>query len=91
VLTRPRHPSHIPFKIIVKVCGWDVPHTLIDEGSSFNILSSIDWQDLGYPKLVLVTHTLFSFNRKTSHPLWILPQFSVTLGGKTNFIDVMAV
>jgi hypothetical protein len=40
---------HIPFKIIVQFCGWDVPWTLIDEGSSVSILSSIAWQDLGYP------------------------------------------
>jgi hypothetical protein len=30
VLTGPRLPSHIPFKITVQVCGWDVPHALID-------------------------------------------------------------
>jgi hypothetical protein len=91
VLTRPRLPSHMPFKITVKVCGRDVPHTLIDEGSSVSILSSIAWKALGYPKLVPVTQTLFSFNRRTSHPLGILPQFPVTLGGKTIFIDVMVV
>jgi hypothetical protein len=55
VIIGPRLPSHVPFKIIVKVCGQDVPHTLIDEGSLFSILSSISWQALGYPKLVLVT------------------------------------
>ena len=36
-----------------------------------------------------VTQTLFAFNRRTSHPLGILPQFHVTLGGKIVFIDVM--
>jgi hypothetical protein len=91
VLTGPCLPSHMPFKIIVKVCGRDVPHALIDEGSSVSILSSIAWKDLGYPQLVSVTQTLFSFNRRTSHPLGILPQFPVTLGGKTVFIDVMVV
>jgi hypothetical protein len=30
VLTGPRLPSHIPFHIIVQVCGQDVPQTLID-------------------------------------------------------------
>jgi hypothetical protein len=30
VLTGPRIPSHIPFHIIVKVCGWDILQTLID-------------------------------------------------------------
>jgi hypothetical protein len=56
-----------------------------------SIFSSIAWQALGYPKLVSVTQTLFTFNRRTSHPLGILPQFHVTLGGKTIFIDVMVV
>jgi hypothetical protein len=32
-----------------------------------------------------------SFNRRTNQPLGILPQFLVTLGGKTIFIDVMVV
>jgi hypothetical protein len=54
-LTRPRLPSYIPFKITLHVCGWDVPQTLIDEGSSISILSSIAWKALGYPQLVLVT------------------------------------
>jgi hypothetical protein len=34
---------------------------------------------------------LLSFNRRTSQPLGTLPQFPVTLGGKTVFIDVMVV
>jgi hypothetical protein len=54
VLTRPRLPSHIPFHIIVHVCGRYVPHTLIDEGAFISIFPSIAWQALGCPKLVLV-------------------------------------
>jgi hypothetical protein len=54
-------------------------------------LSSIGCQALGYPYLVSVTQTLFSFNRRTSHPLGILPRFPVTLGGKTVFIDIIVV
>jgi hypothetical protein len=54
-------------------------------------LSSIAWQALGYPQLVPVTQTLFDFNKRTSHPLGILPWFHITLGGKTVFIDVMVV
>jgi hypothetical protein len=46
---------------------------------------------LGYPQLVSVMQNLLAFNRRTSHPLGILPQFPVTLGGKTVFIDVMVV
>jgi hypothetical protein len=38
-----------------------------------------------------VTQNLLAFNRRTSQPLGTLPQFPVTLGGKTVFIDVMVV
>jgi hypothetical protein len=55
VITGPCLPSHIPFNIPVQGCGQDVHHTLIDEGSSVSIFSSISWKDLGYPKLVSVT------------------------------------
>jgi hypothetical protein len=91
VLTGPRLPSHIPFQITVQVCGRDVPRTLIDEGLSVSILSSITWQALGCPPLAPFTQNLLAFNRRTSQPLGTLPQFPVTLGGKTIFIDVMVV
>jgi hypothetical protein len=91
VLTRPCLPSHIPFQITIQVCGRDIPHTLIDEGSSVSILSSISWQALGYPPLVSITQNLLAFKRRTSQPLGTLPQFPITLGGKTVFIDVMVV
>jgi hypothetical protein len=55
VLIGPRLPSYIPFQITVQVCGRDVTKTLIDEGSSISILSSIAWQALGCPPLALVT------------------------------------
>jgi hypothetical protein len=90
-LTGPRLPSHIPFQITVQVRGRDFPQTLIDEGASVSILSSIAWYTLGCPQLAPVTQNLLDFNRRTSQPLGILPQFPVTLGGKTVFIDVMVV
>jgi hypothetical protein len=90
-LTGPRLPSHIPFQITVQVCGRDVPQTLIDEGASISILSSVAWHALGCPQLAPVTQNLLAFNRRTSQPLGTLPQFPVTLGGKTVFIDVMVV
>jgi hypothetical protein len=90
-LTRPCLSSCIPFKIIVQVYGRDVPQTLIDEGASVSILSSIAWQALGCPQFVPVTQNLLAFNRRTSHPLRFLPQFLITLGGKIVFIDVMVV
>jgi hypothetical protein len=40
---------------------------------------------------VPVTQTLFDFNRITSHPLEILPEFLLTLGGKIVFVHVMVV
>ena len=55
VLTRPRLPSHIPFQITIQVCGQDIPQTLIDEGASVSILSSVAWYALGCPQLVPVT------------------------------------
>jgi hypothetical protein len=91
VLTGPRLPSHFPFQITVQVCGRDIPQTLIDEGASISILSSFAWQALGCPPLASVTQNLLAFNRRTSQPLGTLPQFPVTLGGKTVFIDVMVV
>jgi hypothetical protein len=91
VLTGPPLPSYIPFQITVQVCGRDVTKTLIDEGSSVSILSSITWQTLGCPSLVPVTQNLLAFNRRTSQPLGTLPQFPITLGGKNVFIDVMVV
>jgi hypothetical protein len=91
VLTGPRLPSHIPFHITVQVCGRDVPQMLIDEGASVSILSSFAWQALGCPQLAPVTQNLLAFNRRTSQPLGTLPQFPITLGGKTVFIDVMVV
>jgi hypothetical protein len=91
VLTGPHLPSHIPFQITVQVRGRDVPQTLIDEGASVSILSSVAWYALGCPQIAPVTQNLLSFRRRTSQPLGILPQFPVTLGGKTVFIDVMVV
>jgi hypothetical protein len=41
VLTRPRLPSHVPFQITVQVRGRGIPQTLIDEGASISILSSV--------------------------------------------------
>jgi hypothetical protein len=91
VLTRPRLPSYIPFQITVQVFGQDVTKTLIDEGSSVSILSSLTWKELGCPPLAPVTQNLLAFNRRTSQPLGTLPQFPISLGGKNVYIDVMVV
>ena len=91
VLTGPRLPSHVTFKITIQVFFQDVPQTLKDEGASVSILSSVTWHALVCPHLVPVTHKILDFNRRISQPLGTLPQFLVTLGGKTVFIDVMVV
>jgi hypothetical protein len=91
VLTGSHLPSYIPFQITVQVYGRDVTKTLIDEGSSVSILSSLAWKALGCPSLAPVMQNLLAFNRRTSQPLGTLPQFPITLGGKTVFIDVMVV
>jgi hypothetical protein len=54
-------------------------------------LSSVAWYALVFPQLAPVTQNLLAFKKRTSQPLGILPQFPVTLGGKTIFIDVMVV
>jgi hypothetical protein len=54
-LIGPHLPSHIPFQIIVQVCGRDVPQTLIDEGASISIFPSVAWNALGCPQLSPVT------------------------------------
>jgi hypothetical protein len=48
-------------------------------------------ESFGFPQLVPVMQNLLDFNRRTNQPLGTLPQFPVTLGGKTIFIDVMVV
>jgi hypothetical protein len=58
---------------------------------SISIFSSLAWKALGCPQLAPVTQNLLAFNRRTSQPLETLPQFPVTLRGKTVFIDVMVV
>jgi hypothetical protein len=40
---------------------------------------------------VPVIQNLLAFNKRTSQPLGMLPQFPITLGGKNIFIDVMVV
>jgi hypothetical protein len=73
VLIRPRLPYHIPFNITLHICGWDVPRTLIDEGGSISIFSSISWKALSYPHLVSVTQNLLYFIRRTNQHLGTLP------------------
>jgi hypothetical protein len=41
------------------------------------------------PQLVSMTQNLLTFEKRDSQPLGILPQFSVTLGGKMVYVNVM--
>jgi len=43
------------------------------------------------PSLVLVTQNLLVFNRGTSQPSGILPQFPINLGGKIVYLNVMVI
>ena len=66
-------------------------HTSVDEGASVSIISSTTWQALGCPQLVLATDQILDFNRIPTAPLGTLPYLPITLGGKTDCIDVMVV
>jgi hypothetical protein len=68
-----------------------IHRTIVYEGAYVFILSSNAWKDMVSPQLVSITHHLLDFNRRSSKPLGILPQFPITLGGKTICIDVMVV
>jgi len=89
--TEPRLPSYVPFQITVQVCDRNIPNTIIDKGSYVSILSLNSWQDFGSPQLAPMTQNMLTFDRRVSQPLWILPQFLITLGGKIFYIDVMVV
>ena len=75
----------------MNVTARQILHTIVDEGASISILSSIAWQALGFPQLVPATNQILAFNRRPTIPLGILPHFPITLGGKTICIDVMVV
>ena len=46
---------------------------------------------MGSPQLVPIMQNLKAFNRTISEPLGILPNFPITLEGKTICIDLMVV
>ena len=65
--------------------------TIIDEGASVSILSSIAWKALGSPALLPEMRSLSGFDKGTSRPLGILPNVPITLKGKTVQMNVMVV
>ena len=66
-------------------------HTIVDEGASASILSSIAWKAIGSPQLVPTFDQILNFNRISTTPIGILPHLHITLGGKIVCIDVMLV
>ena len=65
--------------------------TIIDEGASVSILSSISWEALGSPSLLPEMRNLTGFDKGTSRPLGILPNLPITLRRKTIHMNVMVV
>ena len=65
--------------------------TIIDEGASVSILSSIAWKALGCPALLPETRNLSGFDKGTSRPLGILPNVPITLKGKAVNMNLMVV
>ena len=91
LLGRPRLPASVPFQIIVQAYKMVMDGTIIDEGASVSILSSIAWEALGSPSLLPEMRNLTGSNKGTSRPLGILPNVPITLRRKTVHMNVMVV
>jgi len=78
----------MPFWVTVHAYHKAIPSTVLDEGASISLMPTTTWQALGSPQLVPVAPNLTAFDGGTSQPLGILPQFPITLGGKTVYIDI---
>jgi hypothetical protein len=92
-LVEPRLPSSTPFQVtfLVESMSKGIHRCIVNEGSYTIILSSSAWKYLGSPKLVSNTSELLAFDKRPSECLGILPQFPITLGGKTIRIDMLVV
>jgi hypothetical protein len=90
-LVEPHLPSSTPFQIRVEVNSKNIYRCIVDEGASASILSSSAWKYLGSPELVTTSHEMLDFDRCPSEYLGILPQFPISLGGKTVLVDVIVV
>jgi len=91
MLGRPRLPASVLFQIIAQIYRMVMADTIIDEGASVSILSSISWKALGSPSLLPEMRNLTGFDKGTSRPLGILPNVPITLRGKTVHVNVMVV
>jgi hypothetical protein len=90
-LTEPCLPSYVPFQITMQVYDRNIPNTIIDEGYFVIILFANAWHTCGSLQLVPVTQNLLTFDRRVSQLLGIFLQFSITLGGKMVYVNVMLV
>jgi len=91
LLGRPRLLASVPFRIIVQTYKMIMVSTIIDEGASMSIFSSIAWQVLGSPPLLPEMRNMTGFDKGTSRPLGILPDVPITLRRKTFHINIMVV
>jgi len=91
LLGRPRLPASIPFQIIVQAYKMVMVGTIIEEGASVSILSSIAWEALGSPSLLPEMRNLTGFDKGTSRPLGILPNVPITLRSKAIHMNIMVV
>jgi hypothetical protein len=82
-------PSSSPFQISVEVNSYTIHLCVVDEGAYVSILSLHAWKGLGSPNLTSVVSQLLNFNRRPSEPLGFLPQFPISLSGKTILVDVI--
>jgi hypothetical protein len=90
-LVEPCLPSSTPFQIRVEVNSNKIYGCIVDEGASTSILSSSSWKDLGSLELVSASHDLLASDRHPSEYLGVLPQFLISLGGKTILVNVIVV
>ena len=65
--------------------------TIIDEGASASILSSTAWKALGSPSLFPEMRNLTGFDKGTSQPLGILPNFPINLRRKNICLNMMVI
>ena len=61
--------------------------SIVDEGASSYIMSSIVWEKLDSQELVLLAITFLSFRYRPLHRQGISPNLPVYIDGKMNLID----
>ena len=90
-LVEPHLPSYTPFQIRVRVNSKNFYRCKVDEGSSTSIISSSTWKALGSPKLLATKNQFLAYDKRLGESMGVLPQFTITLGGKTILIYLMVV